>query len=58
MRLQTCNNFAPTTPLSSTLNTVNQATQNTVLLQWLKRLQFKMGQVELQSSAATQIYSV
>ncbi|KAG8237689.1 hypothetical protein J437_LFUL017769 [Ladona fulva] len=28
------------------------------LLRWLQRLQFKMGQIELQSSAATQFYSV
>jgi hypothetical protein len=29
-----------------------------VLLKWLKRLQFKLGQIEVQSSAATQFYSV
>ncbi|XP_023216123.1 protein unc-79 homolog [Centruroides sculpturatus] len=28
------------------------------LLKWLQRLQFKMGQIELQSSAATQFYSL
>ncbi|XP_067119858.1 protein unc-79 homolog isoform X2 [Centruroides vittatus] len=28
------------------------------LLKWLQRLQFKMGQIELQSSAATQFYSI
>ncbi|GAB6020639.1 hypothetical protein CHUAL_003310 [Chamberlinius hualienensis] len=28
------------------------------LLKWVQRLQFKMGQIELQSSAATQFYSV
>ncbi|XP_065352317.1 protein unc-79 homolog isoform X2 [Cloeon dipterum] len=31
---------------------------NPFLLKWLQRLQFKMGQIELQSSAATQFYSV
>jgi len=29
---------------------------NSVLLNWVQRLQFKMGQIELQSSAATQFY--
>jgi hypothetical protein len=28
------------------------------LLKWLQRLQFKMGQIELQSSTATQFYSI
>lgn len=28
------------------------------LLKWLQRLQFKMGQIELQSSAATSFYSI
>ena len=47
MRLQNCRNFAPNNPPS-----------NTLLAKWLQRLQFKMGQIELQSSAATQFYSV
>lgn len=29
---------------------------NILLLKWVQRLQFKMGQIELQSSAATQFY--
>ena len=29
-----------------------------VLLRWLKRVQFKLGQIEVQSSAATQFYTV
>ena len=29
---------------------------NLLLLKWVQRLQFKMGQIELQSSAATQFY--
>lgn len=28
------------------------------LLKWLQKLQFKMGQIELQSSTATQFYSI
>ncbi|KAK6640822.1 hypothetical protein RUM44_012519 [Polyplax serrata] len=47
VRLQNCRNFAPTNP-----------TSNVLLAKWLQRLQFKMGQIELQSSAATQFYSV
>ena len=29
-----------------------------VLLHWLQRLQFKLGQIEVQSSQATQFYTV
>lgn len=29
---------------------------NLLLLKWVQRLQFKMAQIELQSSAATQFY--
>ncbi|KAF6204812.1 hypothetical protein GE061_018974 [Apolygus lucorum] len=57
MRLQSCNNFAPTPTLGVVQNSISQPTQNSVLLRWLQRLQFKMGQTELQSSAATQLYS-
>lgn len=28
------------------------------LMKWLRRLQFKMGQIEVQSSTATQFYSI
>ncbi|XP_064117132.1 protein unc-79 homolog isoform X3 [Macrobrachium nipponense] len=53
VRLQACQNAAPPTepdsPSSSSMHN---------LLRWLHRLQFKMGQIELQSSAATQFYSV
>lgn len=31
---------------------------NPILLRWLQRLQFKMGQIELQSSTAVQFYSL
>lgn len=59
------------TPLSSTLHVrlqnvrdippnLNEAdvTQSEALLKWLERVQFKMGQIELQSSTATQFYSI
>lgn len=32
--------------------------QNEALLKYLLKLQFKMGQIELQSSTATQFYSI
>ncbi|CAG9855370.1 unnamed protein product [Phyllotreta striolata] len=59
MRLQNCRNFPP--------NVINEAIpeklkvanlHNPMLLKWLQRLQFKMGQIELQSSTATQFYSL
>lgn len=50
VRLQGCRDFAPV---------INQeAHASEVLLKWLQRLQFKMGQIELQSSTATQFYSI
>ncbi|XP_048512569.1 protein unc-79 homolog isoform X11 [Athalia rosae] len=62
MRLQNCRNFPPfNTPenvgkLGGTA--MEQRDSNMVLLRWLNRLQFKMGQIELQSSTATQFYSI
>lgn len=60
MRLQNCNNFAPTATLpvtSGQSGTAQPSPQDSILLRWLQRLQFKMGQIELQSSAATQFFS-
>jgi hypothetical protein len=51
VRLQTVENWKP--PSTSK----DQHSFN-ILLTWLKRIQFKLGQVEVQSSAATQFYSV
>ncbi|XP_056021737.1 protein unc-79 homolog isoform X2 [Ostrea edulis] len=51
VRLQTVENWKP--PSTSK----DQPSFN-ILLTWLKRIQFKLGQVEVQSSAATQFYSV
>lgn len=61
MRLQNCRNFPPSTsalPPPPTAQAGNQPVSNPTLLKWLQRLQFKMGQIEVQSSAATQFYSV
>ncbi|KAM8704273.1 hypothetical protein ACLKA7_008814 [Drosophila subpalustris] len=35
-----------------------QTNKSEILLKWLQRLQFKMGQIELQASTATQFYSI
>ncbi|XP_021924860.1 protein unc-79 homolog isoform X4 [Zootermopsis nevadensis] len=58
VRLQACRNFPPSTPPPIPPDNQHQTASNPVLLRWLQRLQFKMGQIELQSSAATQFYSV
>ncbi|XP_013379281.1 protein unc-79 homolog [Lingula anatina] len=53
VRLQTCQNWAPPK------KTKDEAAQkSSMLLTWLKRLQFKLGQTEIQSSSATQFYAV
>jgi len=55
VRLQNCRDFPPRT----TENFIsNRRESNTILLRWLHRLQFKMGQIEMQSSTATQFYSI
>lgn len=51
VRLQTVRDLAP--DLEEADQTVAAS-----LLKWLHRLQFKMGQIELQSSTATQFYSI
>ena len=53
VRLQMCQNWQPR-EISAEGTTVD----SDVLLKWLKRLQFKLGQIEVQSSAATQFYTV
>ncbi|XP_041355146.1 protein unc-79 homolog isoform X3 [Gigantopelta aegis] len=53
VRLQTCQCWEPPHP------TKDQSSFNSsILLTWLKRIQFKLGQIEIQSSAATQFYTV
>lgn len=51
VRLQTVENWKPP-------STSKDQASFSILLTWLKRIQFKLGQVEVQSSAATQFYSV
>ncbi|XP_076339617.1 UNC-79 domain-containing protein isoform X3 [Tachypleus tridentatus] len=53
VRLQACLNWQPSTHTHE-----EAAAITSTFLKWLQRLQFKMGQIELQSSAATQFYSV
>ncbi|XP_053969854.1 protein unc-79 homolog isoform X4 [Anastrepha ludens] len=51
VRLQNVRDYAP--------DYVEQQTHpSDALLKWLQRLQFKMGQIELQASTATQFYSI
>ncbi|XP_045481676.1 protein unc-79 homolog isoform X1 [Harmonia axyridis] len=60
VRLQYCRNFPPSTQFESN-NHPDKAKMNlnnVLLLKWLQRLQFKMGQIELQSSTATHFYSL
>ncbi|XP_059218143.1 protein unc-79 homolog isoform X9 [Stomoxys calcitrans] len=51
VRLQSVRDYAPDYDKQ-------QAHSAEVLLKWLQRLQFKMGQIELQASTATQFYSI
>uniref|UniRef100_A0A0L8FL66 Uncharacterized protein n=1 Tax=Octopus bimaculoides TaxID=37653 RepID=A0A0L8FL66_OCTBM len=53
VRLQACQNWEPP------LQTKEQASASiSILMNWLKRIQFKLGQTEVQSAAATQFYTV
>ncbi|XP_072170179.1 protein unc-79 homolog [Diadema setosum] len=54
VRLQNCENWPPPSLMKGEVTSYHATT----LLKWLKRLQFKMGQIEIQSSAATQFYTV
>ncbi|XP_072402043.1 protein unc-79 homolog isoform X3 [Diabrotica undecimpunctata] len=59
VRLQNCRNFPPTIIQEAIPEKLKVANlHNPMLLRWLQRLQFKMGQIELQSSTATQFYSL
>ncbi|XP_028968019.1 protein unc-79 homolog [Galendromus occidentalis] len=53
VRLQACLDWVP--PLQTR---EEAAFVSTTFLKWLQRLQFKMGQIEQQSSTATQFYSL
>ncbi|XP_072766929.1 protein unc-79 homolog isoform X2 [Anoplolepis gracilipes] len=56
VRLQNCRDFPPSKMAEHFVS--NRRESNAVLLRWLHRLQFKMGQIEMQSSTATQFYSI
>ncbi|KAK6182809.1 hypothetical protein SNE40_010404 [Patella caerulea] len=53
VRMQVCQNWKPPHPTKDQTNF-----NSSVLLNWLKRSQFRLGQIEIQSSAATQFYTV
>ncbi|ESO85360.1 hypothetical protein LOTGIDRAFT_154853 [Lottia gigantea] len=53
VRMQVCQNWKPPHPTKDQTNF-----NSTVLVNWLKRTQFRLGQIEVQSSAATQFYTV
>ena len=53
VRLQMAQNWEPRAALQE-----EESFDSTTLLQWLQRLQFKLGQIEVQSSQATQFYTV
>ncbi|XP_076284317.1 UNC-79 domain-containing protein isoform X2 [Lasioglossum baleicum] len=58
VRLQNCRDFPPNKMTSEGFSS-SRRESNATLLRWLHRLQFKMGQIELQSSTATlQFYSI
>lgn len=52
VRLQNCRDIAPNNPDEIDIKCSD------ALLKWLQKLQFKMAQIELQSSQATQFYSL
>ncbi|XP_031336357.1 protein unc-79 homolog [Photinus pyralis] len=58
VRLQNCRNFPPNAYFEVLPSKSKFHLNNPILLRWLQRLQFKMGQIELQSSTATQFYSL
>ncbi|XP_076235457.1 UNC-79 domain-containing protein [Calliopsis andreniformis] len=56
VRLQNCQDFPPNK--MSEYFTSSRRESNATLLRWLHRMQFKMGQIEMQSSTVTQFYSI
>ncbi|KAK4872146.1 hypothetical protein RN001_016270 [Aquatica leii] len=58
VRLQNCRNYPPNSHFEVLPGKSKFYLSNPILLKWLQRLQFKMGQIELQSSTATQFYSL
>lgn len=58
VRLQNCRNYPALVNMQTLPNKNQLQVNNPTLLRWLQRLQFKMGQIELQSSTAIQFYSL
>ena len=56
VRLRTCQNWEP--PKQMMEDQSAASLDSPTLLKWVKRLQFKLSQIEVQSSAATQFYTV
>ncbi|RWS14223.1 protein unc-79-like protein [Dinothrombium tinctorium] len=56
VRLQACINWQPPSQIKE--NTTNISFASNPMLRWLQKIQFKMGQIEMQSSAATQLYTM
>ena len=63
VRLQQCVNQSPPPPQpvgygAAPASSAALSLQSQLLLKWIRRLQFKLGQIEVQSSFATQFYTV
>lgn len=54
MRLQTCINWQPPPQIKRDFS--SKICHSNPMLRWLQKIQFKMGQNEIQSSTATQFY--
>lgn len=59
LRLDTCIEFEPREPPSiKPRSNLSKSEVNLDILKWLQTLQFKMAQIELQSSQVNQFYNV
>ncbi|RWS30132.1 protein unc-79-like protein [Leptotrombidium deliense] len=57
VRLQACVNWQPPSQIKESAS-FSSSFRSNPMLRWLQKLQFKMGQIEMQSSAATQLYTI
>lgn len=59
LRLDTCTEYSPREPPTlRPRSNLSKSEVNLDILKWLQTLQFKMAQIELQSSQVNQFYSV
>lgn len=59
LRLDTCIEFVPRDPPSiKPRSDLSKSEVNLDVLKWLQTLQFKMAQIELQSSQVNQLFNV